>query len=65
MDVGNRTSIRMSYPEGTPHYWVDTDPHTLFVSVVYKSVDISWISAMIKKLAVVSSGARAGVVLFP
>ncbi|XP_027138151.1 lactosylceramide alpha-2,3-sialyltransferase isoform X2 [Larimichthys crocea] len=52
VDVGNRTSIRMSYPEGTPHYWVDTDPHTLFVSVVYKSVDISWISAMIKKLAV-------------
>ncbi|XP_042349748.1 lactosylceramide alpha-2,3-sialyltransferase [Plectropomus leopardus] len=48
-DVGNRTSIRMSYPEGTPLHWMDTDSHTLFVSVVYKSVDISWISAMINK----------------
>ncbi|XP_045885759.1 lactosylceramide alpha-2,3-sialyltransferase [Micropterus dolomieu] len=51
-DVGNRTSIRMSYPEGTPLHWVDTDPHTLFVAVVYKGVDVSWISAMINKLAV-------------
>ncbi|XP_074530761.1 lactosylceramide alpha-2,3-sialyltransferase isoform X2 [Halichoeres trimaculatus] len=52
MDAGNRTSIRMSYPEGTPVKWVDSDPHTLFVAVVYKGVDISWISAMINKLSV-------------
>ncbi|XP_023279104.1 lactosylceramide alpha-2,3-sialyltransferase-like isoform X2 [Seriola lalandi dorsalis] len=52
VDVGKRTSIRMSYPEGTPLHWVDTDPHTLFVAVVYKSVDISWTSAMINKLTV-------------
>ncbi|KAM3612220.1 uncharacterized protein V6R79_004841 [Siganus canaliculatus] len=51
-DVGTRTSIRMSYPEGSPRQWMDTDPHTLFVAVVYKSVDISWISAMISKLSV-------------
>ncbi|XP_029298135.1 lactosylceramide alpha-2,3-sialyltransferase isoform X2 [Cottoperca gobio] len=51
-DVGNLTSIRMSYPEGTPLHWMDTDPHTLFVAVVYKGVDVSWISAMINKLAV-------------
>lgn len=54
VDVGNRTSIRMSYPEGTPLHWVDTDAHTVFVAVVYKGVDISWISAMINKVAVVS-----------
>ncbi|XP_068451497.1 lactosylceramide alpha-2,3-sialyltransferase isoform X2 [Clinocottus analis] len=52
VDVGNRTSIRMSYPEGTPLRWIDTDKHTLFVAVVYKGVDISWISAMINKLSV-------------
>ncbi|CAJ1057953.1 lactosylceramide alpha-2%2C3-sialyltransferase isoform X1 [Xyrichtys novacula] len=51
-DVGNRTSIRMSYPEGTPLHWMDTDPQTLFVAVVHKSVDISWTSAMINKLSV-------------
>lgn len=49
VDVGNRTSIRMSYPEGTPVHWVDTDKHTLFVAVLYKGFDISWTSAMIKK----------------
>ncbi|KAM3867221.1 lactosylceramide alpha-2,3-sialyltransferase [Diretmus argenteus] len=52
IDVGNRTSIRMSYPEGTPLRWADTDPNALYVSVVYKAVDISWISAMINKHAV-------------
>uniref|UniRef100_A0A3Q1EBU3 Lactosylceramide alpha-2,3-sialyltransferase n=1 Tax=Acanthochromis polyacanthus TaxID=80966 RepID=A0A3Q1EBU3_9TELE len=52
VDVGNRTSIRMSYPEGTPLHWADTDPHALFVAVVYKRVDISWISAMITRLTV-------------
>ncbi|KAM9376707.1 lactosylceramide alpha-2,3-sialyltransferase isoform 3-T5 [Pholidichthys leucotaenia] len=51
-DVGSRTSIRMSYPEGTPLHWIDTDPHTLFVAVVYKGEDIGWISAMINKLSV-------------
>ncbi|XP_068596718.1 lactosylceramide alpha-2,3-sialyltransferase [Brachionichthys hirsutus] len=51
-DVGNRTSIRMSYPEGSPLYWVDTDPHALFVAVVYKGVDISWTSAMVNKRSV-------------
>ncbi|XP_063732919.1 lactosylceramide alpha-2,3-sialyltransferase isoform X2 [Eleginops maclovinus] len=49
VDVGNRTSIRMSYPEGTPLHWIDTNPHTMFVAVVYKSVDLNWISAMISK----------------
>ncbi|KAM7388992.1 hypothetical protein PAMP_022993 [Pampus punctatissimus] len=52
VDVGNRTSIRMSYPEGTPRHWVDTDTQTLFVAVVYKGGDISWTSAMINKLTV-------------
>ncbi|XP_047441338.1 lactosylceramide alpha-2,3-sialyltransferase-like isoform X2 [Mugil cephalus] len=52
VDVGTRTSIRMSYPEGTPLHWADTDPQSLFVAVVYKGVDISWISAMINKLSV-------------
>ncbi|CAK6969361.1 lactosylceramide alpha-2%2C3-sialyltransferase [Scomber scombrus] len=49
VDVGNRTSIRMSYPEGTPLQWVDTDSQTLFVAVVHKGGDISWTSAMINK----------------
>uniref|UniRef100_A0A0S7EGN6 SIAT9 n=1 Tax=Poeciliopsis prolifica TaxID=188132 RepID=A0A0S7EGN6_9TELE len=42
----------MSYPEGTPLCWMDTDPHSVFVAVIYKGVDLSWISAMIRKLSV-------------
>ncbi|XP_028314819.1 lactosylceramide alpha-2,3-sialyltransferase [Gouania willdenowi] len=52
VDVGNRTSIRLSYPESTPVDWVDTDPLTVFVAVLYKGVDLSWTSAMINKLPV-------------
>lgn len=42
----------MSYPEGTPLQWVDSDPQTLFVAVLYKGVDLSWTSAMISGLSV-------------
>lgn len=52
--MGTRTSIRMSYPEGTPLRWADSDPDALFVAVVYKGVDISWTSAMINRISVVS-----------
>ncbi|XP_029971340.1 lactosylceramide alpha-2,3-sialyltransferase [Salarias fasciatus] len=52
VDVGNRTSYRMSYPESTPLHWLDPDPQCLFLAVVYKSEDISWICAMARGLPV-------------
>ncbi|XP_072288695.1 lactosylceramide alpha-2,3-sialyltransferase, partial [Eucyclogobius newberryi] len=52
LDVGNRTGVRLSYPESTPSPWADSDPSTVFVAVVFKGVDLSWISAMIQKVAV-------------
>ncbi|KAL0973947.1 hypothetical protein UPYG_G00213310 [Umbra pygmaea] len=48
-DVGKRTSIRMSYPEGSPKLWEDVDPDLQFVAVVYKAVDFNWIRAMISR----------------
>lgn len=51
-DVGRRTTLRMSYPEGTPLHWDDQDPNVVFVALAYKGVDISWISAMINKQTV-------------
>ncbi|KAL2077249.1 hypothetical protein ACEWY4_026753 [Coilia grayii] len=51
-DVGNRTSIRMSYPEGSPKVWEDQDPKLKFVAVIYKSVDFHWLNAMITKQTV-------------
>lgn len=57
-DVGKRTTLRMSYPEGTPLQWDDQDRNTVFVALAYKGVDISWISAMINKQTVVSPGPK-------
>ncbi|XP_052005311.1 lactosylceramide alpha-2,3-sialyltransferase-like isoform X2 [Xyrauchen texanus] len=51
-DVGNRTSIRMSYPEGCPKVWDDVNPDLKFVAVIYKSVDFHWLKAMITKTTV-------------
>lgn len=51
-DVGNRTSVRMSYPEGSPRVWQDLDPEVLFVAVVYKAVDLAWLRAMVTRQAV-------------
>uniref|UniRef100_UPI00398F38F5 lactosylceramide alpha-2,3-sialyltransferase isoform X1 n=2 Tax=Pristiophorus japonicus TaxID=55135 RepID=UPI00398F38F5 len=48
-DVGNKTTIRMSYPEGAPKSRLDYDPYMLFVAVMYKGVDFNWLKAMIKK----------------
>lgn len=54
----------MSYPEGTPLHWDDQDPKAVFVALVYKGVDISWISAMINKQTVVSQESSAGALPF-
>lgn len=59
-DVGSRTSLRMSYPEGTPLHWDDQDPDMLFVALAHKGVDVSWISAMINKQTVVSPDLSPG-----
>lgn len=48
-DVGSRTTIRMSYPEGAPRTWDDMDSTLQFVAVIYKSVDFNWLKAMIAR----------------
>ncbi|XP_053163315.1 lactosylceramide alpha-2,3-sialyltransferase isoform X3 [Hemicordylus capensis] len=47
-DVGNKTTIRMTYPEGAPLSEHEYNPDGLFVAVLFKSVDFSWIKAMVK-----------------
>lgn len=54
-DVGNRTTFRISYPEGSPKTWEDADPQLQFVAVIYKSVDFNWLHAMISGTTLVSS----------
>ncbi|KAF3826599.1 hypothetical protein GH733_009124 [Mirounga leonina] len=46
--VGNKTTIRMTYPEGAPLSDVEYYSNDLFVAVLFKSVDFSWLQAMVK-----------------
>ncbi|XP_062982016.1 lactosylceramide alpha-2,3-sialyltransferase isoform X2 [Elgaria multicarinata webbii] len=47
-DVGNKTTLRMTYPEGAPLSQHEYCPSGLFVAVLFKSVDFDWIQAMVK-----------------
>ncbi|KAM6073125.1 lactosylceramide alpha-2,3-sialyltransferase isoform 3-T3 [Theristicus caerulescens] len=44
--VGNKTTIRMTYPEGAPLSEHEYPPASLFVAVLFKSVDFNWLQAM-------------------
>ncbi|XP_070563039.1 CMP-N-acetylneuraminate-beta-1,4-galactoside alpha-2,3-sialyltransferase-like [Ptychodera flava] len=41
-DVGSRTTLRVSHPEGAPIRLDDYDPDAMFVLVVFKAPDIEW-----------------------
>lgn len=47
-DVGNKTTIRMTYPEGAPSSEQEYHHNGLFVAVFFKSVDFRWLQAMLK-----------------
>ncbi|XP_023558704.1 lactosylceramide alpha-2,3-sialyltransferase isoform X2 [Octodon degus] len=47
--VGNKTTIRMTYPEGAPLSGAEYYANDLFVTVLFKSVDFSWLQAMLKR----------------
>ncbi|KAM6179375.1 lactosylceramide alpha-2,3-sialyltransferase [Erethizon dorsatum] len=47
--VGNKTTIRMTYPEGAPLSEAEYYANDLFVTVLFKSVDFSWLQAMLKR----------------
>ncbi|XP_007477799.2 lactosylceramide alpha-2,3-sialyltransferase isoform X1 [Monodelphis domestica] len=46
--VGNKTTIRMTYPEGAPLSDLEYYSNDLFVTVLFKSVDFNWLEAMLK-----------------
>ncbi|XP_066173421.1 lactosylceramide alpha-2,3-sialyltransferase isoform X1 [Sylvia atricapilla] len=46
--VGNKTTIRMTYPEGAPLSEQEYPPASLFVAVLFKRVDFNWLQAMVK-----------------
>ncbi|XP_048464743.1 ST3 beta-galactoside alpha-2,3-sialyltransferase 7 isoform X2 [Rhincodon typus] len=48
-DVGWKTTLRITYPEGAPLSPQEYDPSSLLVMVTYKSTDLAWLKAMVRK----------------
>ncbi|XP_078080467.1 ST3 beta-galactoside alpha-2,3-sialyltransferase 7 [Mustelus asterias] len=49
IDVGWKTTLRITYPEGAPHSPRDYDPSSLFVMATYKSMDLAWLNAVVRR----------------
>uniref|UniRef100_A0A8C6XAZ3 Lactosylceramide alpha-2,3-sialyltransferase n=1 Tax=Naja naja TaxID=35670 RepID=A0A8C6XAZ3_NAJNA len=47
-DVGKKTTIRMTYPEGAALSPDEYFSNSLFVAVLFKTVDFAWLKAMVK-----------------
>ncbi|XP_068023777.1 lactosylceramide alpha-2,3-sialyltransferase isoform X2 [Melanerpes formicivorus] len=46
--VGNKTTLRLTYPEGAPRSALEYPPGSFFVAVLFKSADFSWLQAVVK-----------------
>ncbi|XP_010780674.1 ST3 beta-galactoside alpha-2,3-sialyltransferase 7 [Notothenia coriiceps] len=48
-DAGSRTTIRLVYPEGAPHSAIEYKKTTMVALVVFKSLDLDWLTSVITK----------------
>lgn len=48
-DAGSRTTIRLMYPEGAPHSANEYKKTTMVALVVFKSLDLDWLTSVITK----------------
>ncbi|XP_028983405.1 ST3 beta-galactoside alpha-2,3-sialyltransferase 7 isoform X2 [Betta splendens] len=48
-DAGSRTTIRLMYPEGAPHAANEYNKTTMVALVVFKSLDLDWLTSVITK----------------
>ncbi|XP_061408891.1 lactosylceramide alpha-2,3-sialyltransferase [Lethenteron reissneri] len=48
-DVGSKTTVRITYPEGAPKSMEEYKPDSIFAAVMYKGVDFKWLESIIKK----------------
>lgn len=53
-DAGSRTTIRLIYPEGAPHSQNEYKKTTMVALVVFKSLDLDWLTSVITKQPLVS-----------
>ncbi|XP_026164516.1 ST3 beta-galactoside alpha-2,3-sialyltransferase 7 isoform X2 [Mastacembelus armatus] len=48
-DAGSHTTVRLIYPEGAPHSAKEYKKTTMVALVVFKSLDLDWLTAVITK----------------
>lgn len=53
-DAGSRTTIRLMYPEGAPVSAKEYEKTGLVALVVFKSLDLDWLTSVIRKKPLVS-----------
>lgn len=53
-DAGSRTTIRLMYPEAAPHSANEYQKTTMVALVVFKSLDLDWLTSVITKQPLVS-----------
>lgn len=59
-DAGSRTTIRLMYPEGAAGSAEEYQKTSLVALVVFKSLDLDWLTSVIRKRPLVSRNIRGG-----
>lgn len=57
-DVGSHTTVRLMYPEGAPHSKNEYQETTMVALVVFKSLDLDWLTSVVTKQPLVSRSHR-------
>lgn len=58
-DAGSRTTVRLLYPEGAPHSAGEYRETAMVALVVFKSMDLDWLTAVVTKKPLVRASQRA------
>lgn len=53
-DAGSRTTVRLTYPEGAPHSPSEYQETAVVALVVFKSLDLAWLTSVVTKQPLVS-----------
>lgn len=57
-DAGSHTTIRLMYPEGAPHSTNEYKETAMVVLVVFKSLDLDWLTSIVTKQPLVRQSHR-------
>lgn len=60
-DAGSHTTIRLMYPEGAPASAEEYEKTSVVALVVFKSLDLDWLTSVISRRPLVSRNIRGSV----